>query len=54
MKTFAIQVTVYVQGGIAEDALDHLAGELDHLCGSDNQLLAVSYPDANDIQEEAQ
>ena len=52
MKTFEITVTIYVQGGIAEGALDHLAGELDYICGADNQVLAVSYPNADDVKEE--
>jgi hypothetical protein len=51
MKTFEITVTVFVQGNIAEDALDHLAGELDYICEGDNQILAVSYPDAADVPE---
>ena len=51
-KVFEINVTIYVSGAIAEDALDHLAGELDWICGADNRVLTVSYPDANDIKEE--
>jgi len=52
MKTFEISVTIYVVGETAEGALEHLAGELDYICGCDNQVLAVSYPDANEISEE--
>jgi hypothetical protein len=51
MKTFEITVTVFVQGDDANDALDHLAGELDYICGCDNQILAVSYPNAADVPE---
>jgi hypothetical protein len=54
MKTFEISVTIYVQGETAGGALEHLADELDYICSCDNQLLAVSYPDANDISEENQ
>jgi hypothetical protein len=52
MKTFEITVTVFVQGDDAKDALDHLAAEFDYICGCDNQILAVSYPDAVDVMEE--
>jgi len=52
MKTFEITVTIYVEGNIAEDALDHLSGELDYICWCDNHVLAVSYPDADDVKEE--
>jgi len=51
MKTFEISVTVLVRADTAQEALDELEGELDYVCFADNQVLAVSYPDANDIKE---
>lgn len=54
MKTFEINVKIYVKGTLAEDALDALAGELDAICDGDNRVVAVSYPDANDIFEETE
>ena len=49
---YEINVTIYVQGESPETALAELAGELDYVCSGDNQVLAVSYPDANDVKEE--
>lgn len=51
-KTFEINVTIFVRGITAADAIDHLAGELDAVCDSDNHVLAVLYPDSVDVKEE--
>ena len=53
MKTFEINVTIFVQGTTAEDALDALGGELDEVCSGDNRVLAVQYPEAKDVKEES-
>ena len=54
MKTYAVTVTVYVQGKTADEALRVLTGELDEVCNLDNPVLAVSYPDASEVKEEAE
>jgi len=36
----------------ATEALGTLGVEMDYLCGSDNQILAVEYPPVSEIKEE--
>jgi hypothetical protein len=53
MKTFEINITVFVQAEHATEALDTLGAELDDVCEADNQVLAVVYPCASDVKEES-
>ena len=53
MKTFEVNVTILVQADTATEALDTLGAELDDVCEGDNQMLAVIYPCASDVKEEA-
>ena len=52
MKTYEINITVFVQAENATEALGTLGVEMDYLCGSDNQILAVEYPPVSEIKEE--
>ena len=51
MKTYEISITVFVQAENATEALDTLGVEMDYLCGSDNQLLAVEYPPVGEASD---
>ena len=51
MKTYEINITVFVQAENATEALDTLGVEMDYLCESDNQLLAVEYPPVSEVKE---
>ena len=52
MKTYEINITVFVRAENATEALGTLGVEMDYLCGSDNQILAVEYPPVSEIKEE--
>jgi len=51
MKTYEINITVFVQAKHATEALNTLGAEMDDLCGGDNQILAVEYPPVSKIKE---
>jgi len=53
MKTYEINITVFIQAENATEALGTLGVEMDYLCGSDNQILAVEYPPVSEIKEES-
>lgn len=44
MKTFKVTIAVFVQADHATEAMDILGAEMDYLCGLDNPILAVEYP----------
>jgi len=50
MKTYKINITVFMQAENADDALETLGVEMDDLCGSDNELVAVEYPPVNEVK----
>jgi len=52
MKTYEINITVFMQAENADDALETLGVEMDYLCGSDNELVAVEYPPVSEVKEE--
>jgi len=52
MKTYEINITVFVQAEHATEALNTLGAEMDDLCGGDNQILAVEYPPVSKIKED--